>query len=262
VFRSSEVAGVPRLSESNIHLVGSDRVWSARAFGSIVSMLLLVGITGCVDGPLFALKRMNPYYQSQWKEDEEKGAVFRQRQSEMRLIRSQIASMSPDEQERWSKIASEVFDQETSQELRREIVMAMEHSPHADAESVLIKACSDKNDKVRLAACKALANRSSETASKMLATVAQTDKTMSVRLAAIRALGTYRTDDAKSLLRRALDEKSPAIQYEATVALKTMTGRDFNGEVELWRQFLDGQPIEEPTTSFTEKIAETVGLKR
>ncbi len=223
---------------------------------------VFIGSVGCVDGPLFALKKMYPYYQSKWREDSKRGAVFTERREEMKRVREQIATMSPDEQARWSKVVANVYSEDTSPELRRDAVLALGKSPHPDAETALIRACSDKNDKVRIAACKALAGRNTETAGKMLSTIAQTDKNMSVRLAAVRSLGTYDTQDAKALLRKALDEKSPAIQYEATVALKTMTGRDFNGDVESWKKFMDGQNIEEPTKTLAENISDSLGIRR
>jgi HEAT repeat protein len=222
------------------------------------SFLVVASLTGCVDGPLFALKRANPYFRAQWKEDAEKGIVFSQRQEEIRKVRDQIPSMADEEQRRWVAQLANVYDYETSPELKRDAVMALGATLHPDAEAPLIRACSDKNDKVRLAACKALAGRQTESASGMLATVAQMDKNMSVRSAAIRSLGTYQNAEAKSLLRKTLDEKSPLLQYEATVALKTMTGQDFGGDVPSWRQFMDGQPVEEPDKSIAERISSSL----
>jgi len=202
-------------------------------------MALLGSISGCIDGPLYSLKRANPYYQNQWKKDSEIGPTFSERVTEMRSLQDQLASMSPDEQARYTKIASEVYQYESSPEMRREAVLALSKSPTPEAEATLIKACGDRVDKVRISACKSLKNRSSVEASKMLATMAQTEDVMSVRLAAIEALGTYKDNDSKAILRQSLDEKSPALQYQATVALREMTGRDFDGNVESWRQFLD-----------------------
>ncbi len=201
--------------------------------------LLGCSMTGCLDGPLYGLKRANPYFQSQWRKDSEKGPTFTQRTEEMRLLKSQLATMPPEEQAKFTKTASDVYRYETSPEMRREAVLALANSPTPEAEATLMKACSDRSDKVRIAACKALKSRQSEDAAKMLSTVAQTDESMSVKLAAIESLGAYRNESAKTMLRQSLDEKSPAMQYQATVALREMTGRDFEGNVESWKQFLD-----------------------
>ncbi len=233
-----------------------------RRVGMVAIATLAIQLTGCVDGPLFALKKINPYYTKQWREDAEKGVVFRQRQAEIRLVREQIEAMTSEEQARWSKLLADVYDKDSSPELRREAVMTLAKSPHLDAEAALVRACTDKNDKVRLAACKAMGGRQSESAAKMLATVAQTDKEMSVRLAAIHSLGSFQNDETKALLRKCLDEKSPALQYEATVALKSMTGRDFNGDVEAWRKFMDGQSVEEPTRNMAQQIGDTFSIRR
>ncbi len=216
---------------------------------------------GCVDGPLFALKRANPYFRAQWKEDAEKGIVFSKRQEEIRLVRSQISTMSEAEQVRWIGELAKVYDYETSPELKRDAVMALGATLHSDAEAPLIRACSDKNDKVRLAACKSMAGRQSTTVSQMLSTIAQSDKNMSVRSAAIRSLGTYQSDDAKSVLRKSLDEKSPLLQHEAMIALKTMTGKDFGLDAPNWRKFLDGEPVDEPEATLAEKIQSSLLLK-
>lgn len=198
-----------------------------------------------MDGPMFAIKRANPYYRAQWKEDEEKGVVFRQREDEIRKLHSQFPSMDAEEQGQWVAELAKIYDFETSPALRFDSVTALGKSTHPDVDAVLVRACSDESTKVRIAACKSLAGRQSTTASQMLATVAQSDKDTSVRSAALRSLGTFQTDDAKSILRKSLDEKSPAIQFAATEALKTMTGKDLGGDVDIWRQFLDGQPIDE-----------------
>jgi hypothetical protein len=229
--------------------------------------IVTCGFTGCIDGPLYGLKRANPYYQSQWKKDSEKGPTFQERSEEMRLLKSQFATLPPEEQEKYTKTASEVYRYETSSEMRREAVMALANSPIPEAESTLIKACSDRNDKVRIAACKALKTRNSDDAAKMLSTVAQTDQSMSVKLAAIESLGAYRNESAKTMLRQSLDEKSPAMQYQATVALREMTGRDFEGNVESWKQFLDagGGPESDEQVrqaTLTERMLENIPFVR
>jgi HEAT repeat protein len=139
--------------------------------------------------------------------------------------------------------------------------MALGATLHPDAESPLMRACSDKNDKVRMAACKAMAGRKSTAASQMLASIAQSDKNMSVRSAAIRSLGTYQTDEARAILRKSLDEKSPVLQHESMIALKSMTGKDFGLDGPSWRKFLDGEAIEEPVTTLADRIQSSLLLK-
>jgi hypothetical protein len=228
----------------------------------LAGLLILCSAVGCVDGPLYSMKRMNPYFRSQWKEDRERGVVYEQRKDEMRLVKDQLATMPAEEQSHWSRVVAEVYAKETSPELRREAILTLSQSPHPEAEKALIRACSDKNDKVRLTACKALAGRNSQAAAQMLSTIAQGDKNMSVRLAALDALGSFDTDEVRGLLRRSLDDKSPALQFQATVALQKMTGKDFDGNVESWRQYLDGQAVEEPERSLAERLGESMGLRR
>ncbi len=223
--------------------------------------MILTSVVGCVDGPLFALKQANPYYRAQWKEDQDKGIVFSKRQEEIRLVREQISTMPDDEQVKWIGELAKVYDFETSPELKRDAVMALGATPHADAEAPLMRACSDKNDKVRMAACKAMSGRNSTSASQMLASIAQSDKNISVRSAAIRALGTYQTGEARAILRKSLDEKSPVLQHESMIALKTMTGKDFGLDGPSWRKFLDGEAVEEPSPTLADRIQSSMLLK-
>ncbi len=237
------------------------RTHSARLFlPALLGILALFNVVGCSDGPMFAIKQANPYYRAQWNEDAKKGIVSSKRQEEIRLLRSQLPSMPTEEQARFTALLAKVCDLETSPVLRREAVMALGNTPSPEVEAVLIRACSDKNDKVRMAACKALAGQKSSAASQMLATVAQSDKNESVRHAAIRALGAFQTDDAKATLRRMLDEKSPGIQLAASDALKSMTGKEF-GRVDNWKNFIDGQPVEEPQTSVAERLGSALRLR-
>jgi len=240
---------------------------AARAFRSCLIAISLGTIVGCIDGPLYGLKRANPYFQNQWKKDSEIGPTFSERIEEMRSLGSQVASMSAEDQQKYTKIASDVYQYDSSPEMRREAVLALANSPTQEAETTLIKACSDRVDKVRIAACKSLKNRNSSDASGVLATIAQSDKNMSVKLAAIESLGTYKDSEAKAMLRRSLDEKSPALQYQATVALREMTGRDFEGNVESWKQYLDagGGPEQDDETrqaSLPQRIMDSLPLKR
>jgi len=234
------------------HLLG-------RFFLGIVASSQFVG---CADGPLFAIKQANPYYRAQWKKDAEKGIVSSKRTEEIRLVRTELPSMSAEEQTRWTDQLAKVYDLETSPVLRREAVMALGNTQNPEAEAALVRACSDKNDKVRLAACKAMAGQKSTAASKMLKTVAQSDKNENVRQAAIRSLGAFKTDDAKAILRKSLDEKAPALQLAATDALKVMTGKDFKGNVENWRKFIDGQPVEEPQATVAERLGSAFQMDR
>lgn len=226
-----------------------------------IIVICLISV-GCQDGPMFTLKSANPYYRKQWDEDAKKGPVFYDRQEEIRLVRKQLPTMDAAEQERWTKIIADIYQYDKSPELRREAVLALGQSPTPLADETLVKACSDSIDKVRIAACSSLANRESTTAPQMLATLAQTDKNMSVRLAAIKSLGSYKSDDAKSILRKSLDEKSPALQYEATLALQDMTGKKYGGDVDAWRKFMDGESVPEPVPTIAETITSSIGIRR
>ena len=124
---------------------------------AVVIAVLLGQTTGCTDGPMFQLKKLNPYIQHQWKKDREKVVVFSERIEEIQLLRSQIASMPAPEQEQWVSELESMLKKETSPEIRRESIQVLEVVHHRpDAIAAIAPYSKDKNEKVRLAVVDAL----------------------------------------------------------------------------------------------------------
>jgi HEAT repeats len=143
-----------------------DKRFSSKSFRMSV---LLVPVTfstlvGCMDGPFFELKKLNPIIQNQWKEDRKRGDVFSQRVKEFGLVRSQIKKMSDDEQSHLVSVINSVVQKETSSEIRREAVLALSEVIHRpDASATLIQLAQDKEEKVRLAVARSLRNHATPT---------------------------------------------------------------------------------------------------
>lgn len=210
---------------------------------------------GCVDGPLYELKKLNPVIQSQWKADRERGTGFFERVDEMRLIGRQFPSMPPDEQAKWVNSISSVVQTETSPELRREAVLALAKAGAQPlATETIMKLSQDKNDKVRLAVSKALREKINPETTKTLIAMASTDASESVRLAAIESLGPHKSEDVKQFLAKQLNKNNPAFQFAATNALRDFTGKDFKGDVALWKRYLDGEDVEPTPPTFYEAV--------
>ena len=227
---------------------------SAR-MGFYLIPMALSSVIGCVDGPLYELKKYNPVIQSQWRQDRERGPVFSQRVDEMRLVARQLPSMPPDEQTKWVNTISSIVQTETSPELRREAVLALTtviQLPLA-AETVM-KLSQDKNDKVRLAVSKSLRDQMTPESTQTLMAMAKSDKNESVRLSAVESLGPHKSEEVKQFLAKQLSDRNPAMQYSASLALKDLTGKDFKGDVSLWKRYLNGENVEPKELTFYEAM--------
>jgi HEAT repeat protein len=212
---------------------------------------------------MFQLKRLNPVIQNEWKKDRERGPVYSQRVEEMRLIKLRFHSMTSEEQLKWINTINEVVEKESSPELRREAVLALgEVVERPEATGTIINLAKDRNDKVRLEVSKVLKKYPSPETTKTLLALAAADTSQSVRLAATESLGTHRSDEVKQFLSKQLNDRSPAMQYHASLALKDFTGKDFKGDVSLWKRYLAGEEVEPPTVSLAESMQSYIPFLR
>jgi hypothetical protein len=225
--------------------------------------LALSTFVGCVDGPLYELKKLNPVIQSQWKKDQERGPTYYQRIDELDLVTRQITTMPPDEKARWINTVSQVAQTDTSPEIRWRSVQTLAKviDQPAAIESIM-KLSQDKNDKVRLAVSQSLKKQVTPETTQTLLAMATTDKSESVRLAAVESLGMHKSEDVKSFLTKQINDRSPAMQYSASLALKDFTGKDFKGDVPLLKRYLNGENVEPKEASFYEAVQPYWPFKR
>lgn len=202
--------------------------------------------SGCTDGPFYQMKKMNPYFQSQWKKDRELGPTFTDRLAELDLLQSQLARMPEAEQQQWTERLSRIIQKDPSSEMRARAVATIAQLPSATAVTALNYASGDDVEKVRLAACLAWKLRGGEAARDMLTSLAETDESTSVRQAAIDSLSAFELNEVKSTLTQLLSDRSPAVQFQVAQSLKTLTGRDYGGDFEAWKQFMAGEDVPEP----------------
>jgi hypothetical protein len=220
-------------------------------------------VAGCTDGPFFHLKKLNPYIQNQWREDREKVVVPSQRVEEIRLLKKQIASMSSDEQTKWIANLDSILKDESSPEIRREAVLALQGvNGRPDALDALAGRAQDNSDYVRLAVVDVLHKSPSDAAGRTLLSMAAADPSSNVRLQATEALGAHRSDDVKQFLASKLEDRNPAMQYHVSIALKEFTGKNYGGDMEAWRSYLAGEEAPEPKASLAETLQSLVPLKR
>ena len=203
-----------------------------------LSTVILIASTGCMDGPFYMAKRMNPYFQAQWKEDRELGPTFEDRLEELELLEAQIAAMSPEAQQQWATRLDELIREEASPEMRARAARIVATIPGETAVRALNSASADDVVKVRLAACKAWRSRGDDAAKDMLLSLAAADDNSSVRQSALECLGDFNDPEVLRTLATLTDDNSPAIQYQVAQSLAKLTGENFAGDMVAWREYV------------------------
>lgn len=206
-------------------------------------MGLFVSLTGCHDGPMYALKQANPFYSlGQWKADERLGPTDATRANELQTLMAQIDSMSPADQQRWVGELGKIMEHDQSPYMRGLAVRTAGNASVSDSISVIEKGLEDDDFKVRMVAASALAGRQEPEAAELLAKTVNSESNKDVRLAAIKSLGTHRGQTVTDTLKLALKEPELAYRYAAIASLKDVTGKDAGMEPAAWIAMLDNQP--------------------
>lgn len=202
----------------------------------------LATASGCVDGPLYALKRVNPYYTSQWDKDREHGPTYDDRYNELLFVKNRLPNMEPAEQAEWAERLATIVQTDVSAEIRAQAVASIGAINTPAATRALNAASSDDSEKVRLAACEAWKFHGGDAASDMLSSMAtRSDETTSVRQAAIASLAAFPGANVQSTLSNLIDDRSPAIQYQVAQSLTEITGQELGGDIAAWKQYLASQ---------------------
>lgn len=230
---------------------------------SLIGPVMILSSVGCTDGLLHKMKSINPYYLNEWEKDRELGTTFSQRVDELTLLKSRLPGMEPSEQAKWAELLEKLIKSDPSPEMRSLACQAIARLPGETAVRALNSASTDQSEKVRLMACSSWNARGGAEARDMLLTLASNIKeTPSVRRAAIAGLADFQDDEVKKSLTGLLDDKSPALQYQTALSLKSITGRDFGGDIQAWRDFMSGKEVAEPERSLMATFWEMMGLNR
>jgi hypothetical protein len=217
-----------------------------------------------MDGPFYAIKRANPYFQAEYRKDRALGPTFEDRLNELDKLESQLPKMDPAQQAEWASEIEQIIRLDPSSELRSRAVLTVATVNSESAVRALNAASTDEVEKVRLAACKAWKLRGDATSRAMLINLAtKADETTSVRQAAIESLSAFEENEVKETLTVLLDDRSPAIQYQVAQSLQKMTGADYGGDFESWKEYMAGlnPPLPEPK-SMTTKVWESLPMLR
>jgi hypothetical protein len=126
--------------------------------------------------------------------------------------------------------------------VRRAIIATISEFRTPLAQQVLEAGLHDFEPQVRIACCEALGRRGESKSVVSLAAALRDDKDIDVRMAATDALGRIPAAESIQALRTALDSRDPALQYAGVQSMRSISGRDFGGDVGAWRQFAEGNP--------------------
>ena len=205
---------------------------------SALMLLCIPSLVGCMDGPFFQMKKINPYYRAQWSADRKLGPTFQDRVDEVLYVQKRLPKMPVTEQQEWANKLEVMIREESSPELRRQAVAAISLIDSPVTEKALNTASGDDVEKVRLAACKGWTLRGGAPAKDMLMSLAQADSSNSVRQQAIDGLSKFDDPEVVKSLAVLLDDSSPAIQERAIGSLASITGQEYGGNVDQWRRYI------------------------
>lgn len=217
---------------------------------AILVVLLAAGTTGlttgCKDGPMYALKTINPYFtMRQWARDEEIGVTDHVRRKELMSLVKTMPNLPPERQQFWSTHLEQIFANDESPEMRRLAVVAAGKSSDPAMLKLIEKGLDDDVIKVRMESCRALGYRREEEATRLLAETIGKSQNKDVRHAAITALAEHPGQIAINSLKLALEDRDPATQSLVMGALRQNTGKDFGDDPETWIAGLDGKDVVE-----------------
>lgn len=220
-----------------------------KRFITLIFCIFAVTTAGCTD-----FGRLPSWMPFQEKPDHVEGITApADRIAQLRTLAERGSSAGPDEAQRVSAELAESIRTEQDAAIRAQIVYALGDYSGETAEFVLSAALADADPDVRMAACEVWSRRRSEKAVGILGTVLHSDVDVDVRLMAAWALGQTGHPSAKATLGEALENKNPAMQYQAVMSLRKITGQRFDNDVNQWRQFVKGR---QPTTPEPVSIAE------
>jgi hypothetical protein len=226
-----------------------------KLFGALLVVSSALLITGCHDGPMYALKVANPYYSlHEWKKDDLYGETDHDRRNELVALSSTISSMPEERQSYWTNQFKEILENDESAEMRRLVMVSAGQLQSDEALDLIKTGLSDSSTKVRMEACRSLGETRGEVATRLLALTIGTETNQDVKNAAMVALSSHSNQIAIDSLRIALSDRNPATRDIAVQSLKEVTGKSYGDDPQVWIAALDGQPTEEQSVSIADRM--------
>lgn len=176
----------------------------------------------------------------------------------MRAIREmgqRAARQDPVEQNRLAAQLAEMYAQERDPLIRGQILQSAGYLAGPNTLALLRQGLKDADSDVRVLACQSLGRLGGPEAAAALAEALGSDTDPDVRLAAVKALGETGEPSAIPALGMALNERDPAMQYQAVASLRRVAPVDYGNDVPRWRQYVQGEPVApEPPFSLVERV--------
>jgi HEAT repeat protein len=143
---------------------------------------------------------------------------------------------------------------ETDPLVRATIVKTIAEFRAPISQQVLEAGLGDNDAVVRMSCCRALGKRADTASVQRLAQALRADKSQDVRMAAAEALGQIKSPESLQSLVAAIDDRDPAIQYIGVQSMKSVSGKDYGGDVAAWKQLAaGGDPPLPPAPSLAER---------
>jgi len=209
--------------------------------------------TGCQDGPLYALKTVNPWFaMREWRHDEAFGITDHERRKQLSSLADSIEHLPAERQAYWANHLNQIVENDPSAEMRRLAVLASGKIASSDDAMPLIeKGLDDDSMKVRMEACRALGRIDDEASSRMLATMVGSETNQDVRHAAIESLAAHKNPVSTNSLRLALSDHNPATRDLTMQSLRSVTGKQLGDDPDVWIAELNKSVDAEPNASTT-----------
>lgn len=213
------------------------------------------GVSGCQDGPLYAMKAANPFYtMREWKRDEELGVTDHERRKQLTKLAETIDELPVERQQFWAGHLQNMLEHDESPEMRRLVVRAAGRLDDPVALSMIETGLDDSSTKVRMEACRSLGMKSGDESTRLLAATIGSETSDDVKHAAIAALSNHKSPIAVDSLRIALADRNPATRGLAVESLRGATGKNYGDNPDVWIAALDGTPTEEVPVRFADRI--------
>lgn len=178
-----------------------------------------------------------------------------ERMRAIRQLGERAARQDPIEQNRLAGQLAEMYAQEPDPLIRGQIIQSAGYLAGPNTLVLLRSGLKDRDADVRVLACESLGRLGGPEAAAALAEALGSDTDPDVRLAAVKALGQTSEPSAIPLLGMALDERDPAMQYQAVASLRKIAPVDYGNDVERWRSYVRGEPVPpEPPLALVERI--------
>ncbi len=239
----------------------SSRCLSLLLAGTVA--LSAVSLTGCQDGPLYAMKTVNPYFtMKEWKEDEALGVTDHERRKQLAKLSETIDKLPPDRQEFWAGHLQKMLENDQSAEMRRLVVRAAGRLEGPAALKLIEQGLDDTSTKVRMEACRSLGMMSDDDdATRLLVAAIGTDTSEDVKHSAMDALANHKNKIAVDSLRLALSDRNPATRSLAVQSLRGATGKNYGDDPQVWIAALDGKHAEEAPIRFADRLRDAIPFR-